>query len=74
MSDGDGPLPRTKAEAMLACGELHEKLLRCYDAGGSWCREESKRFWDCYREQKGDGAVRFDFMRLFGAGSKAPNE
>ena len=57
---------RTKAEAMAACDTLHQRLLQCYDAGGDWCRAESKDFWECYRAEKGEGGIRFDFARLFG--------
>jgi hypothetical protein len=70
---GGGGDPRkaqaSKAEAMAACDVLHRRLLRCYDAGGDWCRAESKDFWDCYQMEKGGKGVRFDFTRLFGVSS-----
>ena len=64
----------TKAEAMAACDSLHQRLLKCYDAGGDWCRAESKEFWDCYREAKGEGSIRFDFARLFDGFSSGKRE
>ena len=63
------PTAISKEEALARCDSLHKRLLICYEKGGDWCRDESKDFWDCYREAKGEGKIRFDFGRIFGGKS-----
>ena len=43
---------------------IEDCIFRSRKYGPNPC--ESKDFWECYRAEKGEGGIRFDFARLFG--------
>lgn len=66
---------RTKEEALQACQDVHRALIRCIEAK-TWCLNEDRAFWRCYREQRGQktlktkvGAWAFDFFARANEGS-----
>ena len=57
------PPAKSKKEALQMCRAEHQVLMSCLENSGNACFSESKAFWDCYREKRGE--LRLDFTRLF---------
>ena len=58
----------SKEQSLHKCRHVHKILLDCINSSnGGLCYEETKSFWNCYREARKTPTLQVNWKKIFGS-------